>query len=61
MKKLILTLLVMVGGLAASSQDMTKFNLYKPEDNAKKEIESAVKKAKELVYLVCKVQCFCYR
>ena len=47
MKKLILTLLVMVGGLAASSQDMTKFNLYRPEDNAKKEIESRVKQAKE--------------
>ncbi|TAL47731.1 MAG: DUF255 domain-containing protein, partial [Chitinophagaceae bacterium] len=28
------------------SQDMTKFNLYKPAEDAEKEIDGAVKKAK---------------
>lgn len=33
--------------LRSFSQDMTKFKLYKPEENAKEEIESAVKQAKK--------------
>jgi thioredoxin-related protein len=33
--------------LAASSQDMTKFKLYHPEDNAEKGLEKAIEKAKD--------------
>ncbi|HEV7782755.1 MAG TPA: thioredoxin family protein [Chitinophagaceae bacterium] len=46
MKKLILLTLVLFSVLSAFSQDMTKFKLYSPEANAKKEIEEAVKEAK---------------
>jgi len=47
MKRIILSVLVVFSVVAAFSQDMTKFKLYHPEENAKKEIEAAVKEAKE--------------
>ena len=39
--------MVLLGSTISYSQDLTKFKLYKPEDNAKQEIAAAVKKAKE--------------
>ena len=47
MRKLILSVIVLFSGIAVSAQDMTKFKLYSPEENAKKEIAAAVKEAKE--------------
>lgn len=47
MKKNILSLLILCMSLPAFSQDMTKFNLYKPAEDAEKEIAAAVKQAKE--------------
>lgn len=47
MRKLMLSAVVMLLGIAAISQDMTKFKLYNPEANAKKEIEVAVEQAKK--------------
>ena len=46
MKKLIFTALVFFFVLSGYSQDMAKFKLYKPEENAKQEIATAVKEAK---------------
>jgi len=46
MKKIVVFSLVFFGGVAAMSQDMTKFKLYSPDANAKKEISVAVKEAK---------------
>ena len=46
MKKLLLPAVVLLLGMTAIAQDMTKFKLYKPEEDAKKEIASAVKEAK---------------
>jgi thioredoxin-related protein len=47
MKKSIFALIIICAVLSGYSQDLTKFNLYKPAENAKQEIASAVKKAKE--------------
>lgn len=47
MKKLSLTAVIMFSVLCVSSQDLTKFKLYNPEENAKQGISSAVKEAKE--------------
>ena len=48
MKKfLILLVVVCYCTFSGWSQDMTKFKLYKPEENASAEISRAVKKAKE--------------
>jgi len=46
MKKLFLLMAGLIFTVVSFSQDMTKFNLYKPGDDAKKEIESAIKQAK---------------
>jgi thioredoxin-related protein len=46
MKKSILLIYIMVTAVTAFSQDMKKFHLYKPEENAEQEIAQAVKKAK---------------
>ena len=46
MKTFFLSLTLFVSGMVFS-QDMTKFKLYNPEENAKKEIAEAVKQAKE--------------
>ena len=45
MKKISWVAAIVFSFLSASSQDLTKFKLYKPEENAKVEIASAVKKA----------------
>ncbi len=47
MKKLLLSTLFLFSLLSAFSQDMTRFKLYKPEENAKEAIEDAVKEAKK--------------
>lgn len=47
MKKTIASTFVLFFGIVALSQDMAKFKLYNPEANGKKEIEAAVKQAKE--------------
>lgn len=47
MNKYLLISVVLLGSTISYSQDLTKFKLYKPEDNAKQEIAAAVKKAKE--------------
>lgn len=47
MKKYFVSLAVLFLSFAAFSQDMTKFNLYKPADDAEKEIAAAVKEAKK--------------
>ena len=47
MKKLFCCTAILFSALSAFSQDMTKFKLYKPEENAEKEIAEAVKEAKE--------------
>jgi len=46
MKAITLTAAILVSTLIYS-QDMTKFHLYSPEANAKKEIDEAVKEAKK--------------
>ncbi len=46
MKKFIVTFGVMFFVLFVYAQDLAKFKLYKPEENAKEAIESAVKRAK---------------
>ena len=46
MKKVILIAIIFCSCLQVFSQDMAKFNLYKPEENAKAEIAKAVKEAK---------------
>jgi thioredoxin-related protein len=47
MLKYSLLLLVMLSGLSLSAQDMTKFKLYKPQENAEKALEEVVEKAKD--------------
>ena len=47
MKKLFLATVIICSAELGFSQDMTKFKLYSPEANAKKEIAEAVKQAKE--------------
>ncbi|HMK27624.1 MAG TPA: thioredoxin family protein [Chitinophagaceae bacterium] len=47
MKKIFLVIVIMFSAVLVFSQDMTKFKLYNPEANAKKEIAEAVKQAKE--------------
>lgn len=46
MKKFFLINVLLVFGIVTKAQDLTKFNLYHPEENAEKEIDKAVKKAK---------------
>jgi thioredoxin-related protein len=46
MKKIFLVIVIMCSALLVFSQDLTKFKLYNPEENAKQGISSAVKKAK---------------
>lgn len=47
MKKGILMLLLVVSAaVATQAQDLSKFNLYKPEENAEKEIAKTIKEAK---------------
>ena len=47
MKKIFLVAVIICSAVLVFSQDMTKFKLYSPEANAKKEIAEAVKQAKE--------------
>lgn len=47
MKKIIIAGLLIAAVLKARSQDMAKFNLYKPMENAEQAIAGAVKEAKE--------------
>ena len=47
MKKNIFLATILFSCFLASSQDMTKFKLYKPEEDAEKGIKEAVKEAKE--------------
>jgi thioredoxin-related protein len=47
MEKHIFFVVILFSGLIASSQDMTKFNLYKPEENAEEEIKQAIEKAND--------------
>ena len=46
MKKLLILFILSSIGIISYEQDMTKFHLYNPEENAKNEIAAAVKKAK---------------
>lgn len=47
MKKNIFVISFLLLAMTAFSQDLTKFHLYHPEANAKKDIEAAVEKAKK--------------
>ncbi|MDZ4806756.1 MAG: thioredoxin family protein [Bacteroidota bacterium] len=47
MRKYFFVSIVLLLAISSYSQDLTKFKLYKPEENAKQEIASAVKKAKD--------------
>ena len=47
MKSTFVFTLIFFTSVLVYSQDMTKFNLYNPADDAKTEIESTVKRAKE--------------
>ncbi len=47
MKKLFLIIFILFFSIPIFSQDLSKFHLYHPEDDAKKEIETAVKEAKK--------------
>ncbi len=47
MKKIIALFVILFASAQIFSQDMKKFNLYHPEENAKKEIAEAVKLAKD--------------
>lgn len=47
MKRIFVFALMLFASVLGYSQDMTKFRLYNPADDAKKEIESTVKRAKE--------------
>ena len=47
MKKLLLFVSITLFAHTAFSQDLTKFKLYHPEENAKEQIKAAVEKAKE--------------
>jgi thioredoxin-related protein len=46
MKPIIIVFAVVFLNLQSFSQDMKKFNLYRPEENAEQKIEDAVKQAK---------------
>ena len=46
MKKLLFILLIIFSVNSAFSQDLTKFHLYSPDENAEKAITESVKKAK---------------
>src|SRR5437868_6128406 len=46
MKKIIILLFILIPAISLFSQDMAKFHLYIPEENAEKGIADAVKKAK---------------
>ncbi len=46
MKKILVLLFAFLFVLISFSQDMKKFNLYKPEENARQKIEEAIVKAK---------------
>lgn len=46
MRKILLMSLLSVAGSFIYSQDLSKFKLYRPEENAAKEIKEAVKQAK---------------
>lgn len=46
MKRVICVVAILFFGIVACPQDMKKFNLYKPEENAKTEIAKVVKEAK---------------
>ncbi len=47
MKRHILLAAIFLLSISCYSQDLTKFKLYKPEENAKDKIEEAVKEAKK--------------
>lgn len=47
MKKYLFIFLLLALPFLLKAQDMKKFNLYKPDENAEKGIEAAVKKAKK--------------
>lgn len=47
MKRNILLGMVFFSGMLAFSQDLTKFKLYSPEENAEKAIKESIEKAKE--------------
>lgn len=47
MKKNILLVTVLLSGMMVFSQDMTKFKLYSPGEDAEKGIKEAIEKAKE--------------
>lgn len=47
MKKILVSTFLLFSTLSVFSQDMTKFKLYKPEEDAKEQIEEAVKEAKK--------------
>ncbi len=46
MKRIFLFSAMLAAGMVSISQDMTKFHLYKPEENAEQGINAAVKEAK---------------
>jgi len=46
MKKIVLIATILFSGLWGFSQDLTKFRLYRPEEDAKEGVALAVKKAK---------------
>jgi thioredoxin-related protein len=46
MKSIFVLLFIFISGVL-SAQDMTKFHLYNPEENARKQIDAAIKKAKD--------------
>ena len=46
MKKIIILLFILLPAISLFSQDMAKFHLYVPEENAEKGIADAIKKAK---------------
>ncbi len=46
MKQILLSIIFLLAFIVGNSQDMKKFSLYKPEENAAVELEKAVKEAK---------------
>jgi thioredoxin-related protein len=46
MKKIVLLFVIMMASVMVYSQDMTKFKLYNPADNAEQEIQKATSRAK---------------
>ncbi|HET6996621.1 MAG TPA: thioredoxin family protein [Chitinophagaceae bacterium] len=47
MKKIVFCVMLVIAAQAGFSQDLSKFNLYHPSDNAEKEIKEAAKLAKQ--------------